>query len=200
MMGMTTSSKTTLQLKTSATDPLRVDFVRAEAHGLPGRIGLTIAPGKKDSSRGWDRDLETDLRGLREAHGACVLVSLMERHEHELLGIPDLLERALAMGIDVRWFPIQDVSVPEPGRIDAFVELIDGVEAALHAGRTVVVHCRGGLGRSGTVAACLLLRRGLHAARAIAEVRAARPGAVEGPQAAWIAGLAGRLRPAGRAD
>ena len=54
--------------RTSATHPLRVDFVDAEALNLPGRLGLTFAPGKKQryaQTGSWDRDLETFHQHLR---------------------------------------------------------------------------------------------------------------------------------------
>ena len=63
--------------RTSATHPLRVDFVDAEELKLPGRLGLTFAPGKKQrhaQTGSWDRDLETDLRVLRDEFGTDLLV------------------------------------------------------------------------------------------------------------------------------
>ena len=63
-------------LRTSSNDPLRVDFLAADAVGLSGRIGLTIAPGKKDRARDWDRDLTADLARLRAAYEPALLVSL----------------------------------------------------------------------------------------------------------------------------
>ena len=47
------------------------------------------------------------------------------------------------------------------------------------AGCDVLVHCRGGLGRAGTIAARLLVELGMEPETAIASVRAVRPGAIE---------------------
>jgi ADP-ribosyl-[dinitrogen reductase] hydrolase len=43
----------------------------------------------------------------------------------------------------------------------------------------VLVHCRGGLGRAGTIAARLLVELGMEPVNAITSVRAVRPGAIE---------------------
>jgi ADP-ribosyl-[dinitrogen reductase] hydrolase len=74
-------------------------------------------------------------------------------------------------------FPIPDVSVPADGH--ALRQLVDRIVWRLRQGRTAVVHCKGGLGRSGTVAAAVLVLLGEEPRRAIARVRAARRGAIE---------------------
>ena len=166
---------------TSDSHPIRVDAV--PLHDLPGTLGLTIAPGKHGprplAGGTWARDLEQDLARLRGVYGTEVLVSLMRPHEYEQLRIADLDARAAAHGIRVRRFPITDLRTPEPADAPAFDALIDEVRAVLADGRTVTVHCRGGRGRSGLVAACVLVNGGMAADAAIAHVRAHREGAVE---------------------
>ena len=49
----------------------------------------------------------------------------------------------------------------------------------LKEGRRVLVHCRGGLGRAGTVSARMLVELGMAPAEAVLTVRQARPGAIE---------------------
>jgi hypothetical protein len=158
---------------------IRVDFVPEEAHGLPGRLGLTIAPGKwrPGLDPASDTLVEDDLRRLRDVLGVRVLVTLTEEFEMRRLGIPGLLATARRMKLRSIWFPIPDVTAPSD--LPATVRLVGQVVDALAAGKTVVVHCRGGLGRSGTIAACCLVARGRPPDEAIALVRAARPGAVE---------------------
>lgn len=50
---------------------------------------------------------------LREGDNADVLVSLLEPFEYEMLKVPDLKERARALGFRVLWLPISDGGVPE---------------------------------------------------------------------------------------
>lgn len=176
----------------SDSHPLRVDFL-SDTPG-PGRIGMTFAPGKKDA--GWDRDLEADLERLARHHGATRLVSLIEDHELDLLRIPALVDRARAHGIEVERFPIEDLSVPVS--LADLSRLVERILAAYRAGETIVLHCRGGLGRTGLVAACCVVALGgASAADAIAAVRRARPGTVETPaQQEWVARFARALSPA----
>jgi hypothetical protein len=166
---------------TSETHPIRVDVVPTDH--LPGRLGLTFAPGKKDASGSsrvqWNRDLATDLRDLRERFGTDLLVPLLRGYEYELLSIPDLIPRAQEQDMRVRAFEIDDVSVPEPDAAGAFRDLIAELHGELAAGRNDTVHCRGGLGRSGTVAACVLVRDGVPPKEAVTRVRAHRRGAIE---------------------
>lgn len=170
--------------RTSGTDPIRVDLLPLEnLGGVPGRLGLTLAPGKEaDGADGWwDRDLDADLDKLVEDYGAQVLVSLLEKSEYGDLGIPDLVGKAKERGVEVLRFPIPDGGVPREGEAGAhdYAAFVREVVERLEGGRTVVVHCRGGQGRSGLVAACVLVALGSPAVEALAVVREAREGAVE---------------------
>ena len=92
-------------------------------------------------------------------------------------GVPDLGPRAQAAGLTYRRFPIPDQGTPDVA--DA-IDLVRWCREATERGEAVVVTCMGGLGRSGTVAACFLVTAGMSADTAIAAVRAARgPRALE---------------------
>jgi len=185
--------------RTSVTDPIRVDFVAAALTPFQGRLGLTFAPGKTDSGRTgeWRRDLDTDLARLRAAHSADLLVSLVEDAELVELGIEDLAVRTAAHGLDFVRHPFVDGSVPDDA--SAFEAFVERLVAQARDGRSLVVHCKGGLGRSGLVAACCLVACGHDPDFAIAAVRCARHGAVEtAPQAAFVRRFR-RPEPAGSA-
>lgn len=178
-------------MKTSETDPIRVDFLAPDDLGLPGHLGLTLAPGKKDPARGWDRDLDADLERLRGHYGVDCLVSLMEAHEYRRFQIADLVERAEPYGIAVRRFPIRDVDAPPVSAMTRFLEMIRAVLDDVRAGKAVVIHCLGGRGRSGLVAASCLVALGREPPDAICRVRFARDGAVEVPaQERWVEAVA----------
>jgi len=169
-------------VRTSETHPIYADFVTGEHTGTPGRLGMTFAPGMKTPGRHgrWERDLEADLRVLREEHGADVLVSVVEEHEYGGYGIPELLERDRVGGLEVLRFAIEDMNVPKEAEAEEYEELIRDIADRMREGENVVVHCRGGLGRTGTVAACVLVALGNHSAdEAIDAVRSARRGTVQ---------------------
>jgi ADP-ribosylglycohydrolase len=175
-------------VRTSQTDPIHVDFLPRDACALPGRLGLTIAPGTKDW--GAHRDLAADLDRLRDVFGARVLVSFLGDAELDFLGIPDYASVARACGLRVCRLPVLDGGVPED--TDDVVRLVRAVIASLEGGETVVVHCRAGLGRSGLFAGCCLVAHGHGSEEAIRIVRAARVGAVETPdQSRFVEHFAG---------
>lgn len=182
-------------VRTSTTHPLEVFWVAATAHGGSGRLGLTYAPGKCGrapvSGFDWQRDLGLDLDRLRHHHGADLLVSLMEPFEYELLGIPTLFDEARARGIEVTHLPIVDTLAPTPEQEPAVHALIGRVRDALAEDRAVVIHCRGGQGRTGMLAAAVLATYGHDADSAIAIVRAVQPRAVESQvQQAYVEAIA----------
>ncbi|TVQ35478.1 MAG: protein phosphatase [Spirochaetaceae bacterium] len=71
-----------------------------------------------------------------------------------------LLSRAAERGMEIELtrFPIKDISVTTPARMQRILRWIDDQIAA---GRPVYVHCRGGVGRTGTVVGCWLARHGI---------------------------------------
>lgn len=171
---------------------LRVDFLPPSALALPGRLGLTRAPGRWAPGRHMDSDLRLrdDLEAIADDHGARMLVTLVERSELVQLG--DLRREARRAGLTWVHFPIPDMWVPSG--VEATQRVVGRMLGSLEQGENVVVHCWGGLGRAGTIAACCLVARGHTSGRAIALVRAARPGAVQSEeQVRFVSEFAGRL-------
>lgn len=166
---------------TSERNPLRIDPVAAR--DMPGWIGMTLCPGKKDpyaAFGAWDRDLQADLQAIHDWR-ASTIVTLIEAHEFELLGVPDYGSQVESQ-FRWHWLPIPDGGVPD----SAFEEqwaAVAGPElrGRLAAGERILVHCRAGLGRTGLVAARLLVEFGMRPPQALNAVRAARRHTVETP-------------------
>lgn len=169
-------------------DTIRVDWVDlARVPGLRGvagsasggALGMTFAPGKHD----WGlvgihrRDLATDVARLRDAERVDAFVLLIEDHELARLKITGLPAAMAAAGIELIRFPVLDGSVPRDR--DAFRALLDGLLARLARGSRIVVACRGGLGRTGTLVGCLLRDGGLSGTDAIQLTRDTRRRTIE---------------------
>jgi ADP-ribosyl-[dinitrogen reductase] hydrolase len=164
--------------RTSDSHPLQIAFVETPGNG---RIGMTFCPGKHDpiaKTGPWSRDMHTDIAAIA-AWGATALVTLMESHELELLGVSGLGDIAVSQGMDWYHLPVRDVSVPSAMFEDQWADVGETLRTRLLDGQSIVVHCRGGLGRTGMVAARLLIELGDEPVLALQRVRAARPGAVE---------------------
>lgn len=163
--------------------PLRVDWLEAAdlRDGTMGRLGLTFLPGKRGPSqrypgRVYRRELAADLDTL-VGSGVGSLVLLVEDAELVRWGDPEIVARGAAAGIAVDRRPFPDGTAPRTAA--AMDEILYAVRRARE--RTdVAIACMGGVGRTGTVAACALVRAGWSAEAAIGRVRAVRhPTAVE---------------------
>jgi len=116
-----------MKVKNSQSHPIRVDFLRSEEFPILNRLGMTFAPGKKQTSAAtgaWDRDLRTDLDRLLSEFEAGTLISLVEDTELEELKITELGEECERALINLVRFPIREMSVP--ASIDDFVLLVAG--------------------------------------------------------------------------
>lgn len=186
--------------RTSIDFPIRVDFIKSVAFPVLDQLGMTFAPGKKQlnpvSGPAWDRDLVVDLERMCKQYGIEVLVSLVEDGELDELCIPDLVGIAKQFGMHTFRFPIRDLSVPNNS--ESFSSIVDQVVGELRARKKIAVHCKGGLGRAGTVAACISIAASnweLAGGKAIRLVRTARPGAIENSlQESFVRSFADRDR------
>ena len=165
--------------RTSLTHPLQIAVVSAERQF--GRIGITFCPGKCDHNAAtgyWDRDLAVDLDAIRD-WGAAAVVTLVELEELRLLRVERLGEEVSRRKMSWFHLPIVDVSIPDARFERDWETAGEELRAMLRRQCDVLVHCRGGLGRAGMIAARLLAELGMEPEKAISSVRAVRRGAIE---------------------
>ena len=165
--------------RTSHSHPLQIAAVRAsDSHG---RIGITFCPGKHDqwaATGAWARDLGVDLDAI-VAWGASMVLTLVEPAELLSLRVPKLGQEVHRRGLLWCHLPIADFSVPCDDFERKWLTHGHEIRTLLRAGEDVLVHCKGGLGRAGMIAARLLVELGMDPEQAIRDVRRARKGAIE---------------------
>ena len=111
-----------------------------------------------------------------------MVVTLVEHFELENLQVADLGQRVTDRHMEWFHLPIVDVSVPDDAFEEDWLSAGEAIRATLRNGSNVLVHCRGGIGRAGTIAARLMVEFGWDAEAAIEEVRRVRhPTAIETP-------------------
>jgi ADP-ribosyl-[dinitrogen reductase] hydrolase len=148
-----------------------------------GEIGLCCCPGHRLTPqfvRPSLESLEADLDAVA-GFGAKRLVTLMEPDELAFIGVDPgrLASAARARGLEWLHLPIRNLGIPGAAWEAQWRDAGAALRAELAGGGRFAMHCYAGLGRTGMIAARLLVEHGLAPAEAIARVRAARPGSIE---------------------
>lgn len=158
-------------MKTSITHPILVNWIHGTDTTHTGRVGLTFAPGKQAHGIDghWHRDLVVDIDRLVDVYDTKLLVCLLQDSELQMLNIPDYVEVA------ERRVRVLRLPIPDGGVLADVADVhvvVDEIHRVVDAGDTVVIHCRGGLGRAGTIGGCYLKARGLDDGAVFAALRA----------------------------
>jgi protein-tyrosine phosphatase len=132
--------------------------------GIPAKLAIMPAP------YGGNR-MEDEIRTLKR-EGADVLVSLLTAEEEFRIGLEHERAACSGHGIRFRSFPIPDRGIPTSTK--AFLNFVDSLHYDLLQGRSIVAHCRAGIGRSSLLLASLLRREGLSADDAFRRITQAR--------------------------
>jgi hypothetical protein len=137
---------------------------------LPRRSGLLWLCGK--------HAVGPDVQTVLSRCGLTLVVCLNERHELDQVYPEYVRWLDDNRGGRSLWYPVPDLHAP------ALVEarpLLDDLVTRLDGGASILVHCGAGVGRAGTIAACLLITMGMERDAALRLVAAHRP--LAGPEA-----------------
>ena len=170
---MTATPTPSSPVRTSETHPMNVSWVAKSSSG--GRFGLTFCPGKTVCRRGvrWSRNLEMDLDRLKTNFGVTTILCLLSQAELASLKLRNYEQGVRSKGIQFLSFPIVEMAAPDSlKKAAAFIELLQSKSFSSFApthvwstmcdrlsnGEVMIIHCRGGVGRAGLIASCLLLK------------------------------------------
>jgi protein-tyrosine phosphatase len=148
--------------------------------GCAGQLIFTPCPGSKGSS------LDEALTTLQAA-GAEAVITLMPAEELARNDASQLQQ--LCAERHLEWFhlPVADEQVPLADFDRAWEGAVARIHELLDAGKRIAIHCKGGSGRTGLIAARILIDRDVPRATAIACVQALRPKAIQHPaHVGWI--------------
>ena len=136
---------------TSESDPLKVDFINVAPFQI---IGMTILPGRTKGK--FNRNLIADIKRLKNELKVKLLVTLTPTDELIRCEAADILEIAENNGLKTEHFPWRDKYIPNNMR--SFHFFVCRLEQCFNANYKMVVHCNGGVGRTGPTVACLLMK------------------------------------------
>ncbi|MDZ7673529.1 MAG: tyrosine-protein phosphatase [Acidimicrobiales bacterium] len=112
-----------------------------------------------------------------ERLGVDTVVCLSQQHEL-IQRYPHYVDWLAQRGDHAIWHPVPDLHAPP---LAEATRLADEILRRLDLGHSVLVHCGAGIGRAGTMAAAVLLRRGVDLDTTLDTIAACRPTA--GPEA-----------------
>jgi protein-tyrosine phosphatase len=150
--------------------------MKAQIHWVPGQFPGRIATMARPRGGDW---LDDEIRSVREA-GSDIIVSLLEPEEVTELALDAEEQECLRNGLEFISMPIPDRGVPESR--PQIGRLVNRLARSLQDGRSLIIHCRQGIGRSSLVAALVLQSLGIPAEHAFTMIAEARGCAVPDTQ------------------
>lgn len=137
-----------------------------------GRLIFTPCPGTKGV------DLEASVAQLEQA-GASAIVTLMPEDEmarFEVEALPSVCDQH-----GLEWFhlPVEDDKAPTVEFQQRWEKQKGRINSILDDNGTLAIHCRGGSGRTGLMAAIILLGRGIPFEQVVSMVQGLRPNALK---------------------
>ena len=158
-------SYTTLDFSQTATPP-------------KGMMTISSCPGYCKENGTSEERQSTHLDEMQSL-GVDQVIALTPDDELDRLGLSDMPQRIKDSGVAWLQVPVVNFSTPEADQLDTFMAAMAAVKSKLDQGQHILVHCRGGTGRAGKVAAVMLIHYGIAPDDAITMIRDQREGCIQ---------------------
>jgi len=144
----------------------------------PGLLGMSRLPGLAGN-------FLTDIEVILDLNPTTI-ISLTEKKEMKVLGSRNFISSVTNEKISWLHFPIKDFGIVEKQQ-EVFWELISkNIRQQIDGGGRILIHCRGGCGRTGMIVLRVMIEFGEDPDKALKRLRKIRPCAVETkPQETW---------------
>jgi len=153
------------------------DYV--EPKGVGGKIIITSFPGLDENGIFQELNFQTQLNVLKKNNFSSITSFVEDNEFNKLCNKKQFIDNIYKHNIKWYHLPILDLSSPDSEFKYQWETKKILLKKELIAGKNILLHCWGGKGRAGTVAAILLIEFGEDNNKAINIVRAKRKGAIE---------------------
>ncbi|PPR47516.1 MAG: hypothetical protein CFH19_00359 [Alphaproteobacteria bacterium MarineAlpha5_Bin9] len=147
---------------------------------IKGKIFLTCFPGRSGEKISFEKDVFLKELNYFSSQNCTSIVTLVEDKEIENLCDKKFFVQKIYTH-NLKWIhmPIEDLKAPDHKFIEKWKTTKVLLKNDLIEGKNIILHCMGGKGRSGTIAAILLIEFRENHKQAIKIVREKRKGAIE---------------------
>lgn len=136
-----------------------------------GKFIFTPCPGTKEVS-------VADTIAQFKAAGVATIITTLSNNEIKQLGVPELADEIKQANIAWYQLPIEDDCAPTQNFQQRFSQVKKALLDTIEQAKTIVIHCRGGSGRTGLMAAILLLENGFQWSEVKTLIQSVRPKAL----------------------
>jgi len=155
------------------------DYDYVEPKGVNGKIIITSFPGLDENGIFQELNFQTQLNILQKNNYSSIASFVGDKEFDKLCNKKQFVENIYKHNIKWYHLPISDLSAPDSEFKYQWETKKILLKKELIAGKNILLHCWGGKGRAGTVAAILLIEFGEDNNKAIKIVRMKRKGAIE---------------------
>tara|TARA_Y100001970_G_scaffold121155_1_gene150284 strand:+ start:723 stop:1250 length:528 start_codon:yes stop_codon:yes gene_type:complete len=154
------------------------DYVQPK--DIKGKIFLTCFPGRSGEKISFEEDIFLEELRNFSSQNSSPIITLVEDKEIKRLCDKKFFVRKI-YSHNLKWIhmPIVDLKAPDHNFMEKWQITKVLLKNDLIEGKNIILHCMGGKGRSGTIAAILLIEFGTKHKEAIEIVREKRKGAIE---------------------